>query len=207
MNHEAPPLDASGDCAAGAVPAKLADSPITLERRTLTLLFVEHTPSPQDPQSSRDGLEMQLEWLAARHHGIRDRLSRSEGALVFFDDAADCVRMAMALQHAAAPLRLRMGISTSSCQVAQFSRGGEAFATLLGAESELAARVAAGASSGSILISPSTYALVRDAVHEDSRSCLLTEELDTQHQPLASITATPSRGGHEASTFAGLGVY
>ncbi|TFY99179.1 hypothetical protein EZ313_21650 [Ramlibacter henchirensis] len=182
-------------------------SPVALERRTLTLLFVEHLPVEMRTEVLDEELEMQLEWLAARHHGIRDRLAPSGGASLFFDDAVDCVRMAMALQHSAAPLRLRMGISTASCQIARFSRGGEAFATLLGAEGELAARVAAGASAGSILISPSTYTLVRDAVHADSRDCLLAEELDTHHQPLASITATPTRPGGEFSTFAGLGVY
>lgn len=207
MNPVAPPLDARPRSAGDEAPSVYGDAPITLERRTLTLLYVAHTPCPQEPQAARDKLEMQLEWLAARYHGIRDRLSRSGGALVFFEDAADCVRMAMKLQHAATPVRLRMGISTASCQVARFSRNGEAFATVLGAESELVARVAGDASSGSILISPSTYALVRDAVHEDSRDCLLAEELDTHHQPLASITATPTRGGYEASTFAGLGVY
>ena len=186
----ADPLPAAGE---------VADLPVQLERRTLTLLYVERTRSVAD-----EALEMQLEWLAARHHGIRDRLAKADGALIFFADAVDCVRMAMALQRAAAPLRLRMGISTASCQVATFSRGGEAHATLLGAESELAARVAAAASSGSILISPSTYALVRDAVHADSQG-LLAEELDTHHQPLASITATPTRTGGDLSTFAGLG--
>lgn len=178
------------------------ETPVALERRTLTLLFVER---PENPAGAGD-LEMQLEWLAARHHGVRDRLAHA-GALVFFDNAVDCVRMAMALQHCTTQLRLRMGITTASCQVARFSRGGEAFATLLGAESELAARVAAGAGSGSILISPSTYTLVRDAVHAHSHDCLLAEELDTHHQPLASITATPARGGHDASTFAGLGLF
>ena len=178
------------------------ESPVALERRTLTLLFVERP----DTQAGAEGLEMQLEWLAARHRGVRDRLAHA-GSLVFFDDAVDCVRMAMALQHGTTQLRLRMGITTASCQVARFSRGGEAFATLLGAESELAARVAASASSGSILISPSTYTLVRDTVHAHSHDCLLAEELDTHHQPLASITATPARGGHDASTFAGLGVF
>jgi class 3 adenylate cyclase len=176
-----------------------AKAPVQLERRTLTLLFIEHTKP-----ALGEALDAQLEWLAARHHGIRDRLAQA-GALVFFADAVDCVRMAMALQRKVAPVRLRMGISTASCQIATFSRGGEAHATLLGAESELAARVAATASAGSILISPSTYALVRDAVHADSRDCLLAEELDTHHQPLASITATPTRTGDDLSTFAGLG--
>ncbi|KQT10672.1 hypothetical protein [Ramlibacter sp. Leaf400] len=204
MTTETQPRESMADEAACAG-APAGTQPFSMERRTLTLLFVEHTRSRSDPQGASEALEMQLEWLAARHHGIRDRLAQSGGALVFFDDAVDCVRMAMALQHGAAPLRLRMGITTASCQLARFSRGGEAFATLLGAESGLAAQVAAGASSGSILISPSTYALVRDAVHEDSHHGLLAEELDTQHQPLASITATPERGACGLSTFAGLG--
>ena len=192
---------AGGSTVAPVVPAA-GDAPVSLERRTVTLLFVEQAASP----SEAEDLEMQLEWLAARFHGIRDRLAKAGGALVFFQNAVDCVRMAMALQRTTSNLRLRMGVTTASCQIALFSRSGEAYATLLGAESELAGRVAAAASSGSILISPSTYALVRDAVHADSRG-LLAEELDTHHQPLASITAPPTGGGGDLSTFAGLGVY
>ena len=190
MDHQAQPEAEGGE------------SPIALERRTLTLLFVGRP----ETQAGTDELELQLEWLAARHHGVRDRLAHS-GSLVFFENAVDCVRMAMALQHGPTQLRHRMGTTTASCQVARSPRGGEAFATLLGAESDLAARVAAGAGSGSILISPSTYTLVRDTVHAHSHDCLLAEELDTHHQPLASITATPVRGGHDASTFAGLGLF
>jgi hypothetical protein len=213
MNEDAHLLEAlerrftgsDGPVDAQRLAAAWRGTPVTLERRTLTLLLVESAPSHGGTPAPYSALELQLEWLAARHHGIRDRLAPA-GALVFFDDAVAAVRMATALQRAA-PVRLRMGITTASCQLARFSRGGEAFATLLGAENELAARVAASASSGSILISPSTYALVREAVHADTHEGLLAEELDTHHQPLASITASPTRGCGETSTFAGLGSF
>jgi class 3 adenylate cyclase len=179
---------------------------VRTERRTLTLLYVDRGEAEAAVALHGDALESELEWLAARHHGIRDRFSPA-GALVFFDDAMSCVRMAMALQRATAPLRLRIGISTASCQIATFCSGGEAFTTLLGAEAELAAKVAGDASSGSILISPSTYALVRDAVHADSRDCLLAEEFDGSCFSAATLMPTPTRGGPEASTFAGLGTF
>ncbi len=182
----------------------LEEAPVWTERKTLTLLFVEPLSSHRfDPRVAQlfDG---QMEWLAARYHGIRDRFTPS-GALVFFEQAANCVCMAMALQREAAPLRLRLGITTTSCQLASFCSDGEAFVTLLGAEDQLAARVAACASSGSMLISPSTYALVRDFVQADVRDCLIAEEYDPLDGATASITPTPERGGVEASTFAGLG--
>lgn len=176
-------------------------APVWTERKTLTLLVVEPALE-SDPQARR--FEDELEWLAARHHGIRDRFAPG-GAMVFFQRATDCVTMALALQREAMPLRLRIGITTASCQLANFCCDGEAFVTLLGAEAELASRVAASASTGSILISPSTYALVRDAVHEEARDCLLAEEYDAAYGSTACIMPTPARGGPEASTFAGLG--
>lgn len=178
-------------------------APVWTERKTLTLLVVEQ-PLPSDPAAGR--FEDELEWLAARHHGIRDRFAPG-GAMVFFDHATDCVAMALALQREAMPLRLRIGITTASCQLANFCCDGEAFVTLLGAEAELASRVAASASTGSILISPSTYALVRDAVHEGARDCVLAEEYDTAYGSTACIMPTPERGGPDASTFAGLGTF
>lgn len=184
----------------------LQQAPVWTERKTLTLLFVDPEPSIHADARTAQLFEGAVEWLAARHHGIRDRFA-PRGALVFFEQAANCVSMAMALQREAAPLRLRIGITTASCQLASFCCDGEAFVTLLGAEEELAARVASGASSGSILISPSTYALVRDAVHAGARDCLLAEEYDAVEGATASITPAPQRGGHDLSTFAGLGTF
>ena len=183
--------------------AALRDAPVWTERKTLTLLFVDTVAAGRDEPQRVQHFEGELEWLAARHHGLRDRFTPS-GALVFFEQATQCVGMALALQRAASFLRLRMGVTTASCRLATFCHDGEAFVTLLGAEGDLAARVAASASAGSILISPSTYAVVRDAVHAGTRDCLLAEE----YQPdgaTATIMPTPARGGIEASTFAGLG--
>lgn len=203
MTNQAHLLEALTTRVAPHLPAQdWTGVPVVTERRTLTLLYVDRPHA--DPADPAPVPELDLEWLAARHHGIRDRFT-PHGALVFFDDAVQAVRMALALQRTAGELRLRMGVTTASCHVAGFSRDGDAYITLLGAEDELAARVAAAATGGSILISPSTYTLVRDAVQADTRDCLLAEELDTRQQPLASLTPAPPRGGEDCSTFAGLG--
>jgi len=177
-------------------------APLRSERKTLTLLFID--AGGPDGAAALEGV---LAPLLPRYRGTRDGFA-PQGVLVFFEHAALAVAMAMALQRAATQVRLRMGITTASCQLAwaQLDDGQETV-TLLGAEAELAERVAASATSGSILISPSTYALVRDVVHADARDCLLAEEYDPFHGPTASITPAPARGGVEASTFAGLGAF
>jgi len=176
--------------------------PVWAERKTLTVLFVDADAHGE----ALPALEEELSRLMPRYRGTRDHFSPT-GVLVFFEHAALGVAMAMALQREVGHLRLRMGITTASCQVARLGVDGAEVVTLLGAESELASHVAASATCGSILISPSTYALVRDAVHADARDCLLAEEYDPLHGPTASITPTPTRGGPEASTFAGLGTF
>ncbi len=211
MDRNDPLFDSLLRRLAGRLPASeldrcaglLRDAPAWTERKTLTLLFVDAGAAQDDPRAQQQ-FEGELEWLAARHQGLRDRFAPA-GALVFFEQATQCVAMALALQRAAAWLRVRMGVTTASCRVATFSIEGEAFVTLLGAEAELAARVAASASAGSILISPATYALVRDAVHAGARDCLLAEEYQPEGAT-ATIMPTPARGGVQASTFAGLGL-
>ena len=211
MDNGSNQLKALAQRVSGRIPAEAlahlvqsgADS-VTMQRKTLTLLFVDTTGIPAGLGRLRRAFEAELEWLAGHYQGIRDRFTPS-GVLVFFAEANACVRMAIELQRSGAPLRLRMGVTTVSCELACFSTDGEAFVTLLGAEGDIAAQVAAGASGGSIQISPSTYALVREAVHADSRDCLLAEEMDDTGA-MATVTPAPTRGGPDASTFAGLGL-
>lgn len=210
MTHDSPLFEPLANRLAGRIPPAAwnrlfqprATPPVRPERKTLTLLFID--AAGPDALQALDG---PLAALLPRYRGTRDRFAPA-GVLVFFEHAALAVAMAMALQRTAPHIRLRMGITTASCQLAwvQLDDGQETV-TLLGAEAELAERVAASASCGSILISPSTYALVRDAVHADARDCLLAEEFDPFHGPTASITPAPARGGVEASTFAGLGAF
>ena len=90
--------------------------------------------------------------------------------------------------------------------IGTFRSEGQTRCTLLGPEVGLAAKVAATAASGSIVISPETYALVQHEIQAETAGCLLTEEFHDSDLAQASITPTPTRGNAELSTFAGLGL-
>ena len=119
----------------------------------------------------RDSFTAEVEWLATRHHGTVDRFIDG-AAVVFFDEPGPCVRMAMDLQRSANELHLRMGIHTGICDIGTFRSGHQACCTLIGPETGLAAQVAATAATGSIAVSPETYALVKDEIHADAAGCL-----------------------------------
>jgi hypothetical protein len=213
MAHDAAPthfdvlLDPAG--ARVRAPAALAERlhavrgqpGVWTERRTLTLLsVVAGSAEPMLPPS----FEAALDTLSGRHGGCRDPFATT-AALVLFADPVEAVRVALQLQRRAVDLQLRMGLATLSCDAACIQDGDDAFLTVLGAEATLAAQVAASGTHGSIVIAPSTYALVRTEVHEDCREGLLAEEYDGA-AVCASITPAPTRGGPDLSTFAGLGV-
>lgn len=112
----------------------------------------------------------------------------------------------MDLQRAAAQLNLRMGIHTGICDIGFFSWGQQRCSTLVGPETWLAGRVAASAASGSIAVSPETYALVKDGIHLEAADCLLTEEFQDSDLAQVCLTPAPAKGGPAMSTFAGLGL-
>ncbi|TFW26297.1 adenylate/guanylate cyclase domain-containing protein [Duganella callida] len=123
--------------------------------------------------------------IAIRHGGTIDKFI-GDALLIFFgdpdtrgstDDARNCLRMAVEMQHALAelnvrwrkrgleaPLRVRMGINTGYCNVGNFGSSDRMDYTILGAEANLAARLQAIAPAGGIVVSYETYALVRDIV-------------------------------------------
>ena len=140
-----------------------------------------------------------------RHGGVVDRFHDGAG-VVFFDDPAACVRMAMELQRTASDLRLRIGVHTGICDIGTFRSDHETRCTLIGHETRLAAKVAATAAIGSIAVSPETYALVKDAIHTDAKGCLVMEEFHDSDLAQVSLTPAPMKhAGQARSTFAGLG--
>ena len=177
---------------------------IAFAEKTLSVLYAESGDLRGWGQAARDGFTAELQWLATRHQGTVDHFG-GIGTVVFFEEPGDCVHMAMDLQRSAAEQHLRMGVHTCLCEVASFRSDGQAYTTLVGAETGLAARVAATAGRGSIVVSPETYVQVQAEVHADPRGCLLTEEFQDSDLATASLTPTPLKGGHAASTFAGLG--
>ena len=171
---------------------------IRFEHKHQTLLYAESLASEAMDEVARDSLAAELEWLAARHKGRIDRYDDAAG-VVFFDDPAACVRMAMDLQHSARHLHLRMGVHTGVCDIGTFRGDFEVRCTLIGHETRLAAKVAATAAIGSIAVSPETYALVKEELQADAANCLLMEEF--QDSDLAQVCLTPAA----PSSFMGIG--
>jgi class 3 adenylate cyclase len=191
--------------AAQALFERTAAASIAFEPRVLTLLYA---PSVEEEAgwsaSDRESFLAYVAWLTLRCRGNLDRFERG-GIVAFFEEPVSCVRMATALQRSAADMHLRMGIHTGICDIATFRIRGKGHCTLLGPQAALAARVAASAARGSIMISPASYELVQADIHADPRGCILTEEFEDSEIPTASLTPAPIRGGPAASTFAGLG--
>jgi adenylate cyclase len=123
--------------------------------------------------------------IAILHGGTIDKFI-GDALLVFFgdpeskgtaEDARNCLRMAVQMQHALAelnvrwrkrgvesPLMVRMGINTGYCNVGNFGSSDRMDYTILGAEANLAARLQTIAPPGGIVASYETFALVRDIV-------------------------------------------
>ncbi len=181
----------------------LAVEDIRFESKLQSVLYAESAGIDVVDLRELDAFTAEVQWLAARHHGTVDAYSDG-AAVIFFDDPTACVRMAMDLQRHASELHLRMGVHTGICEIGTFRSGFVQRCTLVGHESRLAARVAATAATGSISVSPETYALVKDCIHDDTRGCLLMEEF--QDSDLAQVCLTPAPVRSEAgSTFAALG--
>jgi adenylate cyclase len=92
-------------------------------------------------------------------------------------DALACVNMALKMRERLAalqrewenlgmskPLRVRMGINTGFCTVGNFGSEERLDYTIVGSQVNLASRLESMADPGEILISHSTYSLVRDEI-------------------------------------------
>jgi adenylate cyclase len=178
---------------------------IQFEQKVRTVLYAEALSSCNWTESERDSFAAEVEWLAVQHRGTVDRFVHG-GAAISFDEPTCCVRLAMDLQRSAAELHLRIGIHTGICDIGTFRSGHQACCTLIGPETWLAAQVAASAATGSIAISPESYALVKDGIEVEAAGCLVTEEFDDTALAQVCLTPTPAKGGADMSTFAGLGL-
>jgi CheY-like chemotaxis protein len=140
---------------------------ISFERRERTVLYVEPAAGVSLAGALRRHFDTELQWLAARYHGVIDGFIDGAG-MVFFDEADPCVRMALDLLQGFTAVRLRAGVHTCTCTVASFRVDGMTLHTLIGPESFLAARVAGTAALGSVAMSQATAALVQQDVDLDT---------------------------------------
>jgi CheY-like chemotaxis protein len=174
---------------------------IAFEEKQLTVLYAETTLLPTWGDRDRDSFAAEVDWLATRHEGQLDPYLWG-ATVAFFDDPHAAVRMAMDLQRSALELQLRIGVHTGHAVIGTFRSGGTSRRTLIGLETGLAAKVAASAAIGSIVISPESYVLVQNDIQAETQGCLVTEEFHDSDLAQASITPAPARAGAKPGTFA-----
>ncbi len=154
--------------------------------------------------------------IALQFGGTIDKFV-GDAMLVFFgdpesmgidNDAAACVRMAMAMQQRLAelslrwrnrgierPFRARMGINTGFVNVGNFGSSVRMDYTIIGAEVNLAARLESVAEPGSIVMSYETYALVRQIVSAHALAPLSVKGIPREIVPYVLDGALEESGG------------
>ena len=127
----------------------------------------------------------EMSQIAQRYDGTIDKFI-GDAVMVFFGDpesdgakmdALKAVGMAIAmrkhlrklqkqwrLQGVSKPLEMRIGINTGYCTVGNFGTESRMDYTVLGTEVNLASRLEAAAQPGQILVSHTTYALIKDRI-------------------------------------------
>ena len=112
--------------------------------------------------------------IALRHGGTLDKFI-GDSVMVFYgdptskgiqQDAPDCLRMALEMRDASLrdSVDVRMGINSGDCVVGNFGSENRMDYTIIGRDVNLASRLESNAEPNSILISESTYNLVKDQV-------------------------------------------
>jgi len=182
------------------------------ERRKLTIFFSDikdftATTDAMEPEDMAVVLNRYLREMveiADSHGGTVAQIS-GDGLFIFFgaptirsdrEHALQAVQMAIAMQQRMAslqrewfdagvehPFEIRCGINTGMATVGGFGSGCRREYTAIGMQTNLAARLEAACTPGEILISHSTWALVKDEV-----TCEAAGELTVKgfHRPLRS---------------------
>jgi adenylate cyclase len=163
------------------------------ERRKLTLFFsdIEGFTAAADQMEPEDLAQLLNEYLAEMA-AVADRFGATvnqfvgDGIMAFFgapdatgdrDHALRCVHMALAMQARmrelrerwfqagiAHPFRIRIGINTGVASVGDFGSEGRTTYSAIGNQTNLTARVQAACEPGRVLVTHTTWALVKDAI-------------------------------------------
>ncbi|HYZ45220.1 MAG TPA: adenylate/guanylate cyclase domain-containing protein, partial [Xanthobacteraceae bacterium] len=169
------------------------DVQIATERKKLTVFFsdvVDFTSTaermqPEEFTALLNEYLTEMSMIATAHGGTVNKFI-GDAILVFFgdpetrgavEDAKACLTMALEMQRRLAelnvewrkrgiaePFRARMGINTGFCNVGNFGSDDRMDYTIIGAETNLAARLQSIAQPGEIVLSYETFMLVRDMV-------------------------------------------
>jgi len=123
------------------------------------------------------------------------------------EDSLACVSMAIAMQKRMKelllrwknqgivnPLQVRMGINTGFCTVGNFGTEDRLDYTLLGTEVNLASRLESSAEPGEILISHTTYSLVKDTVKCNDKGTVTVKGFHTPVQVYSVVDLRKNLG-------------
>lgn len=194
-------LSALGENLKRYLPVQLVDSLISgssdavleSERKKLTVFFsdIKGFTDTTDAMEAEELTSLLNEYLnemtkIADHYGGTVDKFIGDAIMIFFgapeskgsrEDALDCVRMAIAMQHRMKelkkkwynegieyPLEIRIGINTGTATVGNFGALERLSYTVIGGQVNLASRLESICEPGSILISHATYALVKDTI-------------------------------------------
>ena len=169
------------------------DAAIQTERKKLTIFFsdiadftaITERTQPEEITRLLNEYFTEMSAIALRHGGTVDKFI-GDAILIFFgdpetkgaaEDARACVGMAVEMQRRMAelnakwrsegielPFRIRIGINTGYCNVGNFGSEDRMEYTIIGAETNLAARLQSIAEPAQIILSYETYTYVRDRV-------------------------------------------
>ncbi len=192
---------------------------ITAKRKKLTVFFsdivgfTEITDRLESEELSAllNRYLTEMSAIAEAHGGTVDKFI-GDAVVVYFgdpetkgvkEDAAACVRMAIAMQERVFELKqewlelglddtfdLRVGINTGYCTVGNFGSDMRMDYTIIGSEVNLAARLETASEVGGILLANETYALVKDWVNADEVAPLTVKGFSRPIRPymLRSVT-------------------
>lgn len=166
------------------------DVKIETSKKHLTVCFtdiVDFTPTAEKMSIEEltqwlNGYMNRMAEITLKYGGTLDKFI-GDAVMVFFgdpktagtkDDAVNCVRMAKAMIQAAADMdvKIRIGINSGECVVGNFGSDNRMDYTIIGREVNSTQRLEANATAGRILISESTYELVKDEIPCESNGSL-----------------------------------
>ena len=167
------------------------DNTVRTTRKKLTIFFsdiVDFTEIAEDLEGSQlseilNSYLTEMSDVALHYGGTIDKFI-GDGIMIFFgdpnsegvkEDAVKCVEMALDMRRrmeqltrnwqklgVSKPLKIRFGINTGFCAVGNFGTHNRLDYTLLGTEVNIAARLESAAEPNQILISETTYQLIKD---------------------------------------------
>jgi len=128
--------------------------------------------------------------IALLYEGTLDKFI-GDAVMVFFGDpkshgeakdALECISMAMAMRQKAKDLGvdIRIGVNTGECTVGNFGSENRMEYTVIGAPVNLASRLESNSKPGQILISESTYQLIKDNIKCEEREPIRVKGIERE---------------------------